>query len=172
MKDLEIDNKTLVIWTSDNGAPRRNPPQGSNRPLGGWGYSTTEGGMRVPCVVRWPGQVPAGASCDEICSLMDMLPTFTGLAGGKLPADRKLDGHDIWPLLAGEENAATPYDAFYYYYMDQLQAVRSGKWKLHLGLPQKRTNLRDATATSPARLYDLATDIAESKTWRKSKPTS
>jgi len=163
LAELQIDDKTLVIWTSDNGAPRRNPPQGSNLPLGGWGYSTMEGGMRVPCVVRWPGQVPAGASCDEVCSLMDMLPTFAQLAGGELPADRRIDGRDIWPLFSGDPQATTPYNAFYYYYMDQLQAVRSGNWKLHLGLPRKRTNLQQATATSAAKLYDLDTDPGESK---------
>lgn len=161
LKELGIDDHTLVIWTSDNGAPRRNPPQGSNLPLGGWGYSTTEGGMRVPAVVRWPGRVPAGASCDEICSLMDLLPTFAKLAAAELQSDRKIDGHDIWPLLSAVEHATTPYNAFYYYYMDQLQAVRSGNWKLHLELPQKRTNLQEATATSAAKLYDLDADIGE-----------
>lgn len=163
LKDLNLDDNTLVIWTSDNGAPRRNPPQGSNVPLGGWGYTTMEGGMRVPCVVRWPQKVPVGTSCDEICSLMDLLPTFAKLAGAVLPTDRKIDGHDIWPLLSGEPTAKTPYDAFYYYYVDQLQAVRAGKWKLHLGLPQRRTNLNDATARSAPKLFDLNTDLAESR---------
>ena len=55
LKVLGLDDNTLVLWTSDNGAPRRNPVQGSNLPLSGWGYSTAEGGMRVPCIVRWPG---------------------------------------------------------------------------------------------------------------------
>ena len=161
IKRLGIDQNTLVIWTSDNGAPRRNPPQGSNAPLGGWGYTTMEGGMRVPCVARWPGKIPAGKSCDELCALMDMLPTFAKLAGGKAPTDRKIDGHDIWPLLTATPNAKTPYAAFYYYHMDQLQAVRDDRWKLHLSLASRSTNLRDATTSSDARLYDLENDIGE-----------
>ena len=58
MHQLEAD--TLVVWTSDNGAVRRVPQQGSNAPYKGWGYSTSEGGMRMPCILRWPGRVPAG----------------------------------------------------------------------------------------------------------------
>lgn len=158
---LGLDEKTLVIWTSDNGAPRRNPPQGSNEPLGGWGYTTMEGGMRVPCVVRWPAKIPAGKSCDELSSLMDLLPTFAKFAGGEAPTDRKIDGRDIWPLLTAMPEAKTPHAAFYYYHMDQLQAVRDARWKLHLSLANKSTNLRDATATSAARLYDLDNDLGE-----------
>jgi arylsulfatase A-like enzyme len=170
IKRLGLDEKTLVIWTSDNGAPRRNPPQGSNEPLGGWGYTTMEGGMRVPCVARWPKQIPAGTSCDELSTLMDLLPTFAKLAGGKAPTDRKIDGHDIWPLLAATPNAKTPYAAFYYYHMDQLQAVRDDRWKLHLSLANKSTNLRDATASSSARLYDLDNDIGETNNVASANP--
>ena len=161
LRELELDKRTLVIWTSDNGAPRRDPPQGSNLPLGGWGYTTMEGGMRVPCVVRWPGKVPPSSTCDELTTMMDLLPTFAALAGKALPPERKIDGHDIFPLLAGATDAKTPYEAFFYYYMDQLQAVRAGKWKLHLQLAQRRTNLRDATKPSRVRLFDLQADIGE-----------
>jgi arylsulfatase A-like enzyme len=170
IKRLGLDEKTLVIWTSDNGAPRRNPPQGSNEPLGGWGYTTMEGGMRVPCVARWPKQIPAGTSCDELSTLMDLLPTFAKLAGGEAPTDRKIDGHDIWPLFTATPNAKTPYAAFYYYHMDQLQAVRDDRWKLHLSLANKSTNLRDATASSSARLYDLDNDIGETNNVASANP--
>lgn len=107
LKRLELDQRTLVIWTSDNGAPRRNPPQGSNLPLAGWGYTTAEGGMRVPCVVRWPGRVPAGVTCSELCTSMDLLPTFARLADGQPPRDRTIDGHDIRPLLFGRPEATS-----------------------------------------------------------------
>ena len=60
LRDLQLNHRTLIVWTSDNGAPQRRPAQGSNRPLRGWGYTTWEGGMRVPCIIRWPGQIPAG----------------------------------------------------------------------------------------------------------------
>ena len=151
LKKLGLDKRTIVVWTSDNGAPRRKPPQGSNRPLGGWGYTTMEGGMRIPCVVRWTGQIPAGLTCNEISSTMDFLPTFASLAGAKLPTGRHLDGHDLLPLLLGKPDARTRYKAFYYYHGDQLQAVRSGRWKLHLA---KRRN-------GSMRLYDLRQDLGE-----------
>lgn len=161
LKKLGLDSNTLVVWTSDNGAPRRQPPQGSNLPLGGWGYTTREGGMRIPCVVRWPGRIPAGKTCDELASTMDLLPTFAKLAGTKPPGDRIIDGKDIWPLFSGQAGAKTPHQAFYYYHRDQFHAVRSGKWKLFLPLAAKQTNLRGDTKKSPAVLYNLETDLGE-----------
>jgi len=163
LEQLQLDDKTLVVWTSDNGAPRRNPPQGSNLPLGGWGYSTREGGMRVPCVVRWTGHVPAGAVCDELTTTMDLLPTFARLAGGTPPADRTIDGRDIRPLLAGAPNAGAPHEAFFYYHMDQLQAVRSGSWKLRLPLTQRVTDLRGNTRSDAGALFDVVRDPAEAE---------
>jgi arylsulfatase A-like enzyme len=161
LKRLDLDEKTLVIWTNDNGAPRRNPPQGSNLPLAGWGYTTAEGGMRVPCVVRWPGHVPPGTTCSELCTMMDLLPTFAVLAGTQAPQDRIIDGHDIRPLLFGQPDAKSPYEAFYYYYLKQLQAVRSGPWKLYLPLENKWRSFRGDTESSPARLYNLVEDVGE-----------
>jgi arylsulfatase A-like enzyme len=161
LKRLGLDEKTLVIWTNDNGAPRRNPPQGSNLPLAGWGYTTDEGGQRVPCVMRWPGKIPAGTTCRELSTMMDLLPTFARLAGAEPPKDRILDGHDIWPLMSGAPGAKSPYEAFYYYYLEQLQAVRSGKWKLYLPLENKWRSFRGDTEPSPARLYDLVADLGE-----------
>ena len=161
LKKLALDERTLVVWTSDNGAPRRSPPQGSNAPLGGWGYGTMEGGMREPCVMRWPGSIPAGKACDELCTTMDLLPTFALLAGTRAPADRVIDGKDIRPLLLGRDGATSPHEAFYYYHMDQLQAVRSGRWKLHLPLASRWQGFRRTGRKSPAVLHDLDADIGE-----------
>lgn len=161
IKQLNLDERTLVVWTSDNGAPRRDPPQGLNTPLAGWGYACAEGGQRVPCIMRWPGRIPAGKTCSELCTMMDLLPTFARLAGTHPPKDRIIDGHDIRPLMAGSANAASPYEAFYYYYVEQLQAIRSGKWKLYLPLKHKWINFRGDTKASPAGLYDLEADISE-----------
>jgi len=160
LKRLGLDEQTLIVWTSDNGAVRHTPPQGSNAPLRGWGYTTDEGGMRVPCIVRWPSRVRAGATCDELCTTMDLLPTFARLGGtGILPVPR--DGKDIWPLLSGEDGAKSPYDAFFYYYLGQLQAVRSGHWKLYLPLDKKWVSFGGQTRPAPAELYDLKADIGE-----------
>lgn len=160
IKELGLDDRTLVIWTSDNGAPRRDPPQGSNLPLGGWGYSTAEGGMRMPCIARWPGHLPAGKTCEELVTLMDLLPTLAALAGGSLPAERPIDGRDIRPLLAGDAEARSPHEAFYYYALDQLQAVRSGPWKLCLPL-ERRLGPGQRGGPQAAALYDVARDPGE-----------
>lgn len=134
--ELGIDRQTLVIWTSDNGAPINRDPQdlsrGSNRPLHGRGYTTSEGAFRVPTIAWQPGRVPAGTVCDEFATTMDLLPTFARLSGGQPPAGRTIDGHDMTDLLYGTPDARTAYEAFYYYDKDQLQAVRSGPWKLFL----------------------------------------
>ena len=85
LERLGLTKDTLVIWTSDNGAVRRNPVQGSGAPYKGFGYDTSEGAMRMPCVMRWPGRVPVGRECNEIVSTMDLLPTFAAMAGAGLP---------------------------------------------------------------------------------------
>lgn len=134
--ELGVAENTLVVWTSDNRAPLQRDPndlsRGSNLPLRGRGYTISEGAFRVPTIVWQPGKVPANTVCDEQATTMDLLPTFARLAGGGPPKDRKIDGHDIAPLLFGEKGARTPYRAFYYYHQQQLQAVRSGPWKLFL----------------------------------------
>lgn len=166
LKRLGLDEKTLVLWTSDNGAPQRNPPQGSNAPYRGWGYTTSEGAMRVPMIARWPGVIPAGGECRELCSLMDLLPTLAHLAGAALPQTR-IDGHDIRPLLLGTPGAVSPSDAggFFYYHQHQLQAVRSGPWKLHLPLPAKLgTGGRKGPAVGQAlQLFNVRDDVAETR---------
>ena len=159
LKRLGLDENTLVIWTSDNGAPRRDPPQGSNLPLGGWGYTTAEGGQRVPCIVRWPGKIPAGETRNALATSMDLTPTFAALAGAALP-NRPIDGKNIWPLLTGR-TAESPHEAFFYYYGPQLQAVRSGKWKLLLPLKEKLVSFRGKTEPGQTALYDVISDPGE-----------
>jgi arylsulfatase A-like enzyme len=97
LERLGLETSTLILWTSDNGAVRRDPPQGRNAPDTGWAYDTSEGAMRMPCVARWPGRIPAGSTSDQICTTMDLLPTLAKLAGAKLP-DTTIDGHDLRPL--------------------------------------------------------------------------
>lgn len=139
LRELGIHENTWVVWTSDNGAPLAGdvqaPTRGSNQPWHGRGYTTAEGAFRVPTLMWWPGTIPAGTRCPELCSTMDLLPTLAALIQAELPA-RKLDGHDIQPLLRQPESAQSPYDAFYYYQMRQLQAVRQGRWKLFVPLKE------------------------------------
>jgi len=159
IRALGLDERTLVIWTSDNGSVDR--VHGSNAPLSGWGYTTEEGAMRVPCLMRWPGKIPAGRTCDEVATSMDLLPTLARLAGAEPPQDRIIDGKDIWPLMSAQPGARSPHEAFYYYYLEQLQAVRSGKWKLYLALEAKWHSFRGDAKPSPAMLFDLQADPGE-----------
>jgi arylsulfatase A len=128
VRELKLDAKTLVIFTSDNGGT----PRAVNTPLRGFKNSTWEGGMRVPTIAWWPGKIPAGTTTDAITGMMDVLPTLVKLAGGQVPADRKLDGGDLWPLLIGAPGAKSPHDDFLFYRGLKLEAVRSGPWKLRL----------------------------------------
>ena len=157
LKEAKVDERTLVLFTSDNGSQQK----GSNLPLRGRKGQTWEGGQRVPCVARWPGKIPAGSKNDEITSTLDLLPTLTKLAAADLP-DNPIDGKDISPILMGEEDAKG-HESFYFYQMDQLQCVRAGKWKLHLALESKKRNWGKPEGTVPAQLFDLDADIGESK---------
>ena len=164
LKKLGLDEKTLVIYTSDNG-----PAAGSAGPLRGKKGSTWEGGMREPCIMRWPGKVPAGSTCGELATIMDLLPTLAKLAGTAAPTDRVIDGKDIAPLIAGTAGAKSPHEAFFYHTAQgQLAAVRCGKWKLHLKPPQPRRRPkkgqpqpRQKPPAPGAQLYDLSADIGE-----------
>ena len=164
LRNLNLDRKTLVIWTSDNGAPMNPDPtdvtRGSNQPLHGRGYTTSEGGFRVPTIMWWPGKVPAGTTCNALTSTMDLLPTLANLAGFTPPEERPIDGYDIRPLLLGKSGAKTPYDVFYYYAMDQLQAVRSGPWKLFLPLQQfsRHPHFQQGEPATTL-LFNIVTDV-------------
>tara|TARA_R110002096_G_scaffold212352_8_gene399842 strand:- start:3418 stop:4803 length:1386 start_codon:yes stop_codon:yes gene_type:complete len=144
LKANGIDENTLVIFTSDNG-----PAIGKAGPLKGRKGSTFEGGMREPTVIRWPGKIPAGQPNGELMTAMDLLPTFAKLAGAEVPADRVIDGRDIWPVLSGDTKS--PHEAFFYHRGNELKAVRSGDWKLHLNKGK------------PSALFNLKTDVGESK---------
>ena len=153
-----LRDNTLVLFTSDNGSARER--QGSNLPLRGRKGRTDEGGMRVPCVVRWPGNIPAGTHSGALTSTLDLLPTLAHLAGGTAP-DRVIDGKNIWPILSGKSKAH-PREAFYYYQMDQLQAVRSGDWKLFVPMASKKRNWGKPEGKKELKLFNLVKDIGES----------
>ena len=141
LRDLKIADRTLVIFTSDNGGARGCV----NAPLRGGKGSAYEGGRREPTIAWWPGKVPAGTICDKLTTAMDVLPTFAKLAGTAQPTDRIIDGKDISDLLFAKRGATTPHEVFYYYGRNSLEALRSGQWKLFKN----------------GRLYDLANDIGE-----------
>ena len=169
LKELGLDDHTLVVFTSDNGPwieKHIGDYGGSADPLRGSKMMTWDGGLRVPCIVRWPGRVPAGRTCDEIATTMDLLPTFAKLAGAKPPPGRKLDGIDIAPLITGRSGAAG-HDVFYYYCYTHLQAVRTKRWKLVLPRPARPPwtgwSARMVDAVPAAQLYDLEADVGEKR---------
>ena len=156
LRELGIDDDTLILFTSDNGSRGRNG--GSNGPLRGHKGQTWEGGQRVPCIAWWPGQIPAGTECSELTAAFDLFPTFAGLAGARSP---EMDGRDIIGLLRGEAGATSPHEVFCYYQMNQLQAVRSGRWKLHLPLSDKRRNWGKSEGEVSLQLFDLVAEVSE-----------
>ena len=149
LRRLGLDHDTLVIFTSDNGS-RAADEGGSNLPLCGVKGTTWEGGMRVPCVARWPGRIPAGTVRSAVTTSMDLFPTLAALAGADVATEHTVDGRDISALLFGESDVS-PHDVFLYYRGNDLEAVRSGRWKLHLA--------KQGVAVDE--LYDLDADVGE-----------
>ena len=126
LDELELSKRTLVIFTSDNGPWLSMGSHGGKAdPLRDGKFTRFEGGHRVPCVMRWPGQIPAGTTLDGIVSTIDLLPTLAGLAGAGLAADRVIDGIDVWPYLAGKTETS-PRETFFL----SPHVVRRGDWKL------------------------------------------
>ncbi|MFO8014144.1 MAG: sulfatase [Phycisphaerae bacterium] len=166
LRDLGLDEKTLVIYTSDNGPwLSKGKHGGSAKPLRDGKFHTWEGGFRMPCVMRWPGRIPADTVCNETAATIDLAPTFAALAGAHLPDGYEMDGDSILPLMEGRAGAETPHEAYFFYRGHRLEAVRAGKWKLILyqgagkGEPGK-----------PLELYDLRADIGETTNVAKDHP--
>lgn len=125
---LGLADDTIVIFTSDNGS-LADGGGGSNLPLRGVKGTTWEGGLRVPCIVRWPGRVAAGRVSTELTTAMDLFPTLAANCGATVPTDRTIDGRDVSDLWF-DETATSPHEAFFYYRQNDLEAVRCGRWKL------------------------------------------
>ncbi len=181
LEALGIDDNTLLIFTTDNGPrvwdgqawgwvwtpdddgrPTRGDVtyrSGSPGPLRGHKNTTWEGGMRVPMIAHWPARIPAGRTSHEMATTMDLFATLAHLTGAEIPQDRTIDGKDIRALLFDEPGATTPHAAFFYYRDDRLQAVRSGRWKLHVYRPE--WDRADYTGSRSLLLYDLYHDVGE-----------
>ena len=165
LKQAGIFDDTLVIFTSDNGSRARNEG-GSNGSLRSTKATTWEGGQRVPCIMRWPSQIPANQISSELTTMMDIYPTIIKLAQCDPPCDRKIDGHDISPIILGSPGAVSPYDCFAFYWRENLEAVRWKNWKLHFAKPRT-----DSHASNPLRaLYNLDSDLGESDNLYKNHP--
>ena len=172
LKKHGLEENTLVIFSSDNGPwLSYGNHAGSAGPLREGKGTTFDGGHREPFVARWPEKIPANTVCAEPAMTIDIFPTVARLIGAELPA-HKIDGLDIWPLFGGEPSAKNPHDAYFFYYgVNELQAVRSGDWKLFFphtarsmqgqapgkdGIPGKYKPLPVVHE-----LYDLKNDLGE-----------
>lgn len=150
LDDNKIAVNTFVIYTSDNGPwLSKKHHGGSALPLRAGKMSVFEGGMRVPGIMRWPERIKPGQVCNQVAGTIDLIATFATIVGAELPADKPTDSLDISALL-DDPKAPSPHDekGLYYYFRNGLEAIRLGKWKLHLKKKE---------------LYDLRADIAESK---------
>ena len=146
-----LRDNTLVIFISDNGAPRRT---GSNMPLRGYKSSVDEGGIRTPGIVRWPKHIPAGLKLEQPIAVIDLFPTVFAAANLPMPADLKIDGVNQWPAIVGGKPLARP--PFLVASADL--ALFDGDWKLV------------ETTAGQRSLYDLKTDIGEAKDLLKTQP--
>ncbi|MBL9210794.1 MAG: arylsulfatase [Opitutaceae bacterium] len=160
LKELKIDDQTVVFFTSDNGGARRYDGRfDSNAPLRGAKGDVFEGGLRAPLLVRWPGQVPAGKTSDLPCMFFDILPTLADLAGAPVPP--RIDGVSLRPTLLGQRQELERMIYWEQYSGGFQQAVRWGQWK---------AIRRDGTPAS-FELYDLSADPGEKTSVAAAQPT-
>ncbi|MDA3962322.1 MAG: sulfatase [Planctomycetota bacterium] len=152
---LGIADDTLILFTSDNGS-KAGEWGGSNGELRGTKGTTFEGGQRLPLIARWPGKVPAGRVCEELCASLDLLPTFATLAGSSL-GDKQIDGLDVSELLLGGDTS--PREYFAYFFQSDLDAIRDQRFKLHIGRANR--DVKPWGREAICELYDLKADPGE-----------
>ncbi len=181
LRELNIAENTLVIFTSDNGPWLSYGNHAGNSGGLREGKGTMfEGGVREPTIMWWPGKIPAATHCNELASTIDLLPTVAGLIGAELPP-LPIDGVDISKLLLSREDTPSPRDSFYYYYSGgELQAVRDRQWKLVMAHSFRSMNGKPGGVDgSPAdytqlkttqKLFDLKADPAESNDVSEANP--
>lgn len=169
LRESKLDQRTLVVFTSDNGPWLvKGPDGGSALPLRGGKGSTWEGGVRVPTLAWWPGKIAPASRCDAVAGTIDLLPTAVAIAGGKITdghgvidGQRVIDGRDLTPLLSGKTDKSQR-DAHFYFAGYNIQAVRQGPWKLAITTQPESmgTATREDAGKNP-RLYNLDDDICE-----------
>ncbi|NME72447.1 sulfatase-like hydrolase/transferase [Flammeovirga aprica JL-4] len=170
LKENGIDDNTLVIYTSDNG-PELGLPQthGTSGILRDGKWSNFEGGIRVPCVARWPKQMPKGEVNNEIVGIIDMLPTFCALSGASVPTDRPIDGRNIVPYLQGKTSDASIHETI----IVPGKVIRHNEWKyafeeMEAGGPIQ--NLGDRKHAPRGTLFNLKDDPSETVDVSKEHP--
>lgn len=130
LDSLGVADDTVVVYTSDNGAEDVLPWRGWSGPWGGSYFTAMEGCLRVPFIVRWPGQVAPGSVSNELTHAVDLFTTFASLGGAPLPKDRPIDGLDLLPFFTGQSETSGR-EHVLAFVGDQLHAVKWRHWKLH-----------------------------------------
>ncbi|MFN8570983.1 MAG: sulfatase-like hydrolase/transferase [Gemmatimonadaceae bacterium] len=183
LKRLHIERNTMVWWCTDNGPEGRRPWRGTSGPWRGFYNSVMEGGIRTPCVVRWPGHIPRGQKLNEIVSEMDVFPTIAAAVGAPqlVPQDRAIDGVSVLPLLEGR-TAKSPRESILYFTGNAVRAVKWHDWKFHYAFmpeprvtepplmrlfnlradPKEETDLKDANPWAPGLFDKLVADFDQS----------
>ena len=197
VKELGLDEKTFIVFTSDNGPWYG----GSSGGLRGMKATSWEGGYRVPFIARWPGKIPAGHISAQPAVMMDLFTTALKIAGIALPSDRAMDGADIFPLLTSD--AKSPHEVIFGHQGARLATVRDARWKLHVlaandrreatrpgdrwvdprapdgvtllapyeqSQPSDYPGLRTGDAPQPMALFDLSTDPGEQRNVADANP--
>jgi len=180
---LKITSNTIVLWCTDNGPEQRRPWRGSPGPWSGFYNSVMEGGIRTPCIIRWPGRIPAGQVSNEIVHEIDLFPTLAAAVGGDIvPKDRAIDGVNQLPFLEGKQSRSNR-DHVIFFTNAQLRAVKWRDWKLHyvytpeaggpavpplmrlfnlLSDPKEETDTKDANPWVPSVIDKIVTEFMAS----------
>lgn len=159
LKESGIDDNTLIIWCTDNGAEMRRPWRGSPGPWRGYYNSAMEGGVRTPCVIRWPNKIKAGQISNEMVHEVDLFTTIINAAGSSsVPKDRIIDGINQLPFLEGKQNHSNRESAIFTQRFGQIMAVKWRNWKLWYVY---KTEMPDPKPDNLVRLFDLGVDPRE-----------
>lgn len=163
LDELDLTDNTLVVFASDNGPQLNVEGYGSSGILRDGKWTNFEGGIRVPCIMRWPEVIPAGSVNDEITAIIDMLPTFCSITEVAQPADRVIDGRSILPYMRGEQLDAPIHDSF----IVPGATIRQGGWKLLVkgqkpgGGKSDRVGKTDRVPAVAGSLFNLKNDLGE-----------
>jgi arylsulfatase len=164
---LGIARNTIVMWCTDNGAEQRRPWRGSSGPWNGFYNTVMEGGIRVPCLIRWPGRIPAGQVSNEIVHQVDIFPTIAAALGADIvPKDRAIDGVNQLPFLEGKQKTSNR-ESVLYHTGNQLRAVKWRDWKFYYSFQPEP----GGQAVQPLmRLFNLRADPKEESDIKDANP--